>query len=121
MKRGGRPYVPITPGDGDRPPKGLLSAFVVRLGKPKEPTVAREEAPRFVGIGWDQNKSTGDQLTTPWNSAGWCKDWERSGGHRLGDISRLGVVFEGAAQCGERFAKLTRFNCGGLGPRQSKQ
>ncbi len=110
-------HVPLTLGDGDRPPQGLLSAFVISLSQPEEPSVAREEAPCLVGIGRDQGKSAGDQLTDPWDSTGRVPDLELRGSHRLGDISRLGVVLEGAAQGGEGFPNLIPNNGGGLGSR----
>ena len=56
-----------------------------------------------------------------WDSTGRVPDLELRGGHRLGDISRFGVVLEGAAQGRERFPKLMRFDYGGLSPRQSEQ
>ena len=114
-------HVPLPPGDGDGPLQGLLRAFVVTFRRPEEQAVAREEAPSLVGIGRDQSKRPGDQLISPWESPGWDPNLELRGGHRLSDISRVGPVLEGAAQGGERFPKLMRFDCGGLGLRQSEQ
>ena len=73
-----------------------------------------------MGIGRDQGKSACDQLTAPWNSTGWDSDSELRGGHCLGDIPGLGVVLERTVQGGEGSPKLRRFDCGGLGPRQSE-
>ena len=52
-------HVPLTPGDGYRPPKGLLCAFVVTFVDPNKSTLDTEDAPSLVGIGRDQSKSTG--------------------------------------------------------------
>ena len=49
--------VPLTPGDGYRPPEGGFGGFVVTLRRPKDQTVAREKTPRLLGIGRDQSKS----------------------------------------------------------------
>ncbi len=91
--------VPLTPGDGDCPLQGLFSAFIVTFRNAKDLTVAREEAPRLVGIGRDQSESTSNNLSDPdpWNLKNSGREWELRGGHRQGDIPGLGIVLEGAA------------------------
>ena len=55
-------HVPLTPGDGDRPPQRLLSPFVVTVRGPKNPAVAGKETPCFVGIGRYHGESTSHEL-----------------------------------------------------------
>ena len=52
-------HVPLTPGDGYRLPKCLLSAFVVTFVDPKKPTVDITDAPSLGGIGRELRDSTG--------------------------------------------------------------
>ena len=91
--------VALTPGDDDRPLQGLFSAFIITFRNAKDLTVAREEAPRFLGIGRDQSESTSYKLSDPdpWNLKNCGHEWQLRGGHRQGDIPRLGIVLEGEA------------------------
>ena len=75
----------------------------------------------MVGIGRDQSKSPIHELSDTWNAMPWGRDMELRGGHRKGDIARLGVVLESAAQVGERFHKLISDAGGENRPRQSEK
>src|SRR5919106_6743816 len=113
-------HVSLPPGDRDGLPQGLLSPFIISLGKSKVATVAREEAPGLVGIGSNERKGAGDDLTLyPSESSSWDPDGKLRSRHRKSYLSGLDVVVESAPEGIERIYKLFGWEDGGLGPRQA--
>ena len=98
-----------------------MSAFIIRLGKSKVATVAREEAPGLVGIGSNERKGAGDDWTLyPSESSSWVPEGKLRRLHRKGYLPGLDVVVEGAPEDIQRTHKLFGLEGGGLGPRQAE-